>query len=73
MRELTDKDKRALERFEHLPDSAWAPLKVCALVSGLCERTWRDNPPIKTFRVGEQKLGANVGALRKLTRGELAS
>ena len=71
MRRLSDGDIAILERFDRLPDSAAAPLKVCALVSGISYRTWRRNPPIPTFPIGSLKLAANVGMLRKLTRGEL--
>ena len=72
MRRLSDNEIAILERFDRLPDSAFAPLKLCALVSGLSYRTWRRNPPIQTFKMGSHKQGANVGQLRKLTRGELA-
>jgi hypothetical protein len=73
MRRLSDTDIAILERFERLPDSAAAPIKICALVSGISERTWRRSPPIPTFHLCAGKKGANVGLLRKLTRGELAS
>ena len=72
MRRLSDNDIAILERFERLPDSAAAPIKICALVSGISERTWRRNPPIPTFPISAGKRAANVGLLRKLTRGELA-
>lgn len=71
MRPLTDKERTILERFEALPDSAAAPLKICALVSGISERTWRRSPPIPVFPISAHKRGANVGQLRKLTRGDL--
>jgi hypothetical protein len=71
MRAALDKEKAALERFTHLPDEAAAPLKLCAIVSGTSERTWRRNPPIPTFPISAGKRGANVGLLRKLCRGEL--
>jgi hypothetical protein len=70
---LSEKEKAILERFGHLPDEAAAPLKLCALISGVSERTWRRNPPIRTFAISPGKRGANVGQLRKLTRGELAT
>lgn len=70
---LSEKEIAILERFERLPDSAAASLKICALVSGISERTWRRNPPIPTFPLSAGKKGANVGQLRKLTRGELAA
>jgi hypothetical protein len=73
MRRLTEKDIEALAAFEHLPDAAAAPLTLCALVSGICVRTWRDNPPIPTFHVSAHRKAANVGKLRRLTRGELAA
>jgi hypothetical protein len=72
MSRLTEKEIAILERFERLPDSAAVPLKICALVSGISDRTWRDKPPIPTFHVSAGKRAANVGLLRKLTRGELA-
>jgi hypothetical protein len=72
MDQLTEKERVALARFDSLPDSAAAPLKVCAMVSGISERTWRRSPPIPTFPLSAGKRGANVGLLRKLTRGELA-
>jgi hypothetical protein len=72
MRLLSEKEIAILERFERLPDSAAVPLKICALVSGISDRTWRDKPPIQTFYLSAGKRGANVGLLRKLTRGELA-
>lgn len=72
MSRLSDKELAILERFEALPDSAAAPLKICALVSGISERTWRRSPPIPVFSISKHKRGANVGQLRKLTRGELA-
>ncbi len=71
MRRLTEKEKAALELFEHLPDSASAPLKLCSLVTGISDRTWRDKPPIPTFHITEKMKAANVGRLRKLMRGEL--
>jgi hypothetical protein len=71
MPSLTEKEIAIFERFERLPDSAAAPIKICALVSGISERTWRDKPPIPTFYLSAGKRGANVGLLRKLTRGEL--
>lgn len=73
MHHLSEKEIAILERFERLPDSAAAPIKICALVSGISERTWRRNPPIPTFALSAGKKGANVGQLRKLTRGELAA
>jgi hypothetical protein len=73
MRRLSDTDIAILERFERLPDSAAAPIKICALVSGISERTWRRSPPIPTFQISAGKRAANVGLLRKLTRGELTS
>ena len=72
MRRLSDSDIAILDRFDRLPDSAAAPIKICALVSGISERTWRRSPPIPTFPLSAGKKGANVGLLRKLTRGELA-
>jgi hypothetical protein len=72
MSQLTEAEIAILERFERLPDSAAAPIKICALVSGISERTWRRSPPIPTFHLSAGKKGANVGLLRKLTRGELA-
>ena len=71
-RPLTEKEIAILERFERLPDSAAVGLRTCSLVSDISERTWRDKPPIPTFRITAQKLAANVGLLRKLIRGELA-
>jgi hypothetical protein len=71
MSQLTEAEIAILERFERLPDSAAAPIKICALVSGVSERTWRRSPPIPTFPISAGKRGANVGLLRKLTRGEL--
>jgi hypothetical protein len=71
MKILSEKDKFLLARFEHLPDSAAVPLRICALISGLSERQWRAKSPIPTFYVSEGKRAANVGQLRKLTRGEL--
>jgi hypothetical protein len=72
IRRLSEDEIAILERFERLPDSAAAPLKICALVSGTSERTWRRKPPIPTFQISACKRAANVGLLRKLTRGELA-
>jgi hypothetical protein len=73
MRRLSEADIDILDRFERLPDSAAAPIKICALVSGISERTWRRSPPIPTFPLSAGKNGANVGLLRKLCRGELAA
>jgi len=73
MRPLSESEVLILERFEKLPDSAAVPLKICALVSGISERTWRDKPPIQTFFISAGKRAANVGQLRRLTRGELAA
>jgi hypothetical protein len=73
MRKLSQEEIVILDRFEHLPDSAAAPLKICALVSGISARTWRRSPPIPTFPISAGKRAANVGMLRRLTRGELAS
>lgn len=72
MRRLSDDEIAILERFPHLPDSAAAPIRICALVAGISERTWRRNPPIPTFPICTGKKAANVGQLRKLTRGDLA-
>jgi hypothetical protein len=65
-------DDSALERFNRLPDDAAVSLKICALVSGISYRTWRRSPPIPTFNISANRKAANVGRLRKLTRGELA-
>jgi hypothetical protein len=73
MRELSDKDRVALDRFNSLPDDAAVSIKICALVSDISERTWRRSPPIPTFPISANKKAANVGQLRKLTRGELAT
>jgi hypothetical protein len=73
MSRLSEKEIAILDRFERLPDCAAAPIKICALVSGISERTWRDKPPIPTFHISKGKKAANVGLLRKLTRGELTS
>jgi hypothetical protein len=73
MRRLSDNEIAILERFERLPDSAAVGLKICALVSGLSERTWRRSPPIPTFPISAGKRAGNVGLLRKLTRGELTA
>jgi hypothetical protein len=70
---LSEKEIAVLERFERLPDSAAVSLEICALVSGISKRTWRRNPPIETFKISAGKKAANVGLLRKLTRGELAA
>ena len=73
MRRLSEADIAILDRFDRLPDSAAAPIKICALVSGISERTWRRSPPIPTFPISAGKHGANVGILRALCRGELAA
>jgi hypothetical protein len=70
---LSEKEKATLERLGHLPDSAAVPINICALVSGLSTRTWRRDPPIPTFPISPRKKAANLGMLRKLTRGELAT
>jgi hypothetical protein len=72
-RRLSDDEIAILERFERLPDSAAAPIRICALVSGISERTWRRKPPIPTFPISAGKKAANVGLLRRLTRGELTA
>jgi hypothetical protein len=71
MKMLSEKEKMILARFEHLPDCAAVSLKICALISDTSERQWRSKPPIPTFYISEGKRAANVGLLRKLTRGEL--
>ncbi len=73
MRPLSESELAILERFERLPDSAAASIKLAAMVSGISERTWRRSPPIPTFPLSAGKRGVNVGQLRKLTRGELAA
>jgi hypothetical protein len=73
MRRLSENEIAILERFERLPDSAAVSIKICGLVSGISERTWRRAPPIPTFQISAGKKAANVGLLRKLTRGELAA
>ena len=73
MRLLTDEEITILQHVEKLPDSAAVPLKICALMSGITERTWRRNPPVPTFKISERIKGANLGALRKRYRGESAS
>jgi hypothetical protein len=70
-RRLSAQEVAMLERFKQLPDEAAAPFNVCALISGISERTWRQNPPIPTFNVSANKRAANVGLLRKLVRGEV--
>ena len=72
MRHLTDDEISILQRTERRPDSSAVPLKICALMSGVSERTWRRNPPVPTFHLSAGKKGANLGAVRKLARGELA-
>jgi hypothetical protein len=72
MRPLSETEISILDRFERLPDSAAASIRIAATVSGISERTWRRNPPIPTFPLSAGKKGVNVGLLRKLTRGELA-
>jgi hypothetical protein len=73
MRPLTETEKAALQRVEQLPDSAAIPLKLCALLSGNSDRSWRRSPPVPTFFISPGKRAANLGAVRKLVRGELAS
>ena len=72
MRRLSENEIAILEWFEHLPDSAAVPIKICSLMSGLSEQTWHRKPPIETFPLSAGKKGANVGRLRQLTRGALA-
>ncbi|MDA9508087.1 hypothetical protein XI09_26305 [Bradyrhizobium sp. CCBAU 11386] len=72
-RPLTAAEIVALQRLDHLPDSAAVPIKLAALSNGTSERTWRRNPPIPTFPLSVGKKGCNVGLLRKLNRGELAT
>jgi len=64
------KQKAFLSRFPDLPDDAAVPLLGASWVSGLSDRTWRYNPPIKTFYLSPKKRGVNVGMLRKYMRGE---
>jgi hypothetical protein len=73
MRQLTDEEIEILQRTEKLPDSAAVPLNICALMTGLSERTWRRRPPVPTFNISAGKKAANLGLLRKLSRGELAA
>ncbi|MCW2218318.1 hypothetical protein M2232_001850 [Bradyrhizobium japonicum] len=73
MRKLTDDEIAILQRTEQLPDSAAVPLKICALLSGVSERTWRRSPPVPTFNITAGKKAANLGQLRKHTRGELTA
>ncbi|WP_157158784.1 hypothetical protein [Bradyrhizobium genomosp. III] len=73
MRQLTEAEIAILQRTEQLPDSAAVPLKICALMSGVSERTWRRNPPVPTFHLSAGKKGANLGAVRQRCRGEAAS
>ena len=70
MKPFSAKEKAILARFVALPDSAAASLKICSIMSGISERTWRDNPPIPVFKLSAGKRGVNVGMLRKLLRGE---
>lgn len=72
MRQLTDEEIEILQRTERLPDSAAIPLKICALMSGVSERTWRRNPPVPTFNLSAGKKGANLGAVRQRCRGQAA-
>jgi hypothetical protein len=72
-RRLSENEIAVLERLERLPDGAAVSIKHAALFSGISERTWRRSPPIPTFHLSAGKKGANVGLLRKLTRGELAA
>jgi hypothetical protein len=72
VRRLSDKEVAILDRVENLPNSASVSIRVCALYSGTSERTWRRNPPIPIFPISRGKQGANLGLLRRLTRGELA-
>jgi hypothetical protein len=73
MRKFSDEEIAILDRVEQLPDSAAVSLKICALMSNTSERTWRRSPLIQTFPVSPGKRAANLGKLRKLTRGELAT
>jgi hypothetical protein len=73
MRRLTDDEIAAIQRLDHLPDSAAVPLKLAALSNGTSPRTWRRNPPIPTFFLSPGKKGCNLGLLRRLNRGELAA
>lgn len=69
MRQLTDDEIELLQRVERLPDCAAIPLKICALLIGVSERTLRRNPPVPTFNLSAGKKGANLGAVRQHTRG----
>jgi hypothetical protein len=71
MRRLTEKEKTAVERVDQPPRGAAVGLRLAALYSGTSERTWRDKPPIRTFKITAHKRAANVGELRDLTSGKL--
>jgi hypothetical protein len=71
MRRLTEKEKAAVERVDQLPRGAAVGIRLAALYSGTSERTWRDKPPIRTFKITPHKRAANVGELRDLTSGKL--
>jgi hypothetical protein len=73
VRRLSQQDIDILDRVRHLPDEVAVSIKVCALWTDTSERTWRRNPPIPTFPISPGKQGANLGLLRKPTRGEFAN
>ena len=58
MKPFSAKEKAILARFEALPDSAAASLKICSIMSGISERTWRDNPPIPVFKLSCLQAGS---------------
>jgi hypothetical protein len=71
VRRLSDKQIAILDRAECLPDSVAIGIKTAALMTSTSVGTWRRNPPVQTFFIGK-KLAANLGAVRRLTKGELA-
>ena len=60
--------KRALERFDLLPDSANVSSKVTAAILGVSERTIRYHPLLPRIYTSPKRYNYNVGRVRKLAR-----
>jgi hypothetical protein len=58
--------------FDSLPDDAIVDEPVAAELLGVSLDTYRRNPPVPRRRFSKRRVGARVGDLRALSRGEAA-
>jgi hypothetical protein len=64
--------RKALERFDILPDDAVLPTKITAIILGVSERTVRYHPSLPRKSVSRGRYGQRVGDIRKIAREGVA-